>query len=107
VGLSTTQFLTENDGEMISLEEANSACLLKTWPDTQHTEVRYFSGSVRVHHATTLLSETNRVGFAVVINGDLVVDGYLHGVAGGDGFDSFWWSKEMSGPNRPTFALYF
>jgi hypothetical protein len=88
VGITSTEFLNENDGQMISIDEAKRRMPTKIWPDTQHTQVRYFAGSVRVTNASQLLSETNEVGFAVVINGDLIVDGYLHGGAGGDGFDS-------------------
>ncbi len=88
VGVETTTFLTEDDGETISLDEAKRRLPGVSWPDTQHTEVRYFAGSVRVKTTDRLLAETCDMGFAVVIKGDLVVDGYLDGGAGGDGYDS-------------------
>ncbi len=88
IGQDTTTFLGENDGEMISIAEAKLRLPNLSWPDTQHEFVRYFSASVRAANADILFANCSSSGFAVVINGDLLIDGHLNARAGGDGYDS-------------------
>jgi hypothetical protein len=89
VGLETGVFLTEHDGELVSLEEAKRRLPGVSWPDTQHALVRYFGGSVRVANAKVLLAPTggrkHGGDSALAIKGDLVVDGHLACSAEGDG----------------------
>ncbi len=90
VALDVTDFLDASAGQRLTLEEAKRRLPNRFWPpSTNHGSVRYFDGHVRVANVDELLSDTSRGGFAVVINGHLVVDGFLDAVAGGDGYDSF------------------
>ncbi len=77
------------DGKVITMEEAQRRLPDVAWPDTTQLEhVRFYAGDVRVASTDELLAETESRGFAVAIAGNLVVDGLLDAVAGGDGYDS-------------------
>lgn len=88
VALGVETFLSAKDGVVVPLEEAKAALPGAVWPDTSLELVRLYRGSVRAATTKALFSETEKGGYAVVVTGDLVVDGHLDAVAGGDGYDS-------------------
>ena len=81
--------LGAGDGELVTMAEAQRRLPNVAWPDTtQFEHVRFYAGDVRVSTTDELLAETEERGYAVAIAGNLVVDGVLDAVAGGDGYDS-------------------
>ena len=70
----------------LSVADAEARMPEVSWPDTQLTRVRFVDGSLHLADSEALLEASEDI--AIAVRGDLVIDGVLDAVAGGDGYDS-------------------
>jgi len=87
VGHSGRPVLEVDDVEVIPLTEAMRRIPDADWPDHgRFDEIRFYDGDLHVDDVEELLDHGD--DYAVAIRGDLIVDGVLDAVAGGDGYGS-------------------
>jgi hypothetical protein len=87
VGHSGRPELEVADVEVIPFDEAVRRIPDADWPDHgRFEEIRFYDGDLHVADVEELLDGND--DYAVAIRGDLIVDGVLDAVAGGDGYGS-------------------
>ncbi|MUN42511.1 hypothetical protein [Actinomadura litoris] len=90
VGRSGRPSLAVDAFQLISFDEAQRRMPEVEWPDEDmysFEEIRFYDGDVHVAD-TGALFDDHRDDYGVAIRGDLIVDGTLDAVAGGDAYGS-------------------